>query len=277
MSKTGPQRTASPVERLVQHDRAIVVGAVMIIVAGAAIYTVLGVGMSMSAIEMTRMARSVGRPMQMGGPIAWTPAYALLVFLMWWIMMIAMMTPSAAPMLLLYAALKRRGPQSDQAWLYSLLFLVGYLAIWAGFSVIAVALQWGLEQAGLVASSMMTLSSRALAGVVLLAAGVYQFTGFKDACLSHCRSPAEFLARHNRPGAAGAFGIGVHHGTYCLGCCWALMALLFVGGIMNLYWIVGLALFVLAERLAPGGRLFARLAGAALAAAGVYMLASAVL
>jgi predicted metal-binding membrane protein len=276
MSQVKKRQEAGPVERLVRHDRLIVASAVALIVFGAAVYTVMGVGMNMSALEMTRMARPIGQPMQMGDGVDWTLSYALLVFLMWWIMMVAMMTPSAAPMLLLYTALKRQGPEGDRARSYSLLFLGGYLAAWAAFSVLAVSLQWCLEQAGLAASAMMTISSRAFAGAVLLAAGVYQFTALKNACLSHCRSPAHFLAEHNQPGAMGAFRIGAHHGTYCLGCCWALMALLFVGGVMNLYWVVGLALFVLAEKLAPNGRIFSRAAGVGLCLAGGYSLTTAI-
>ncbi len=258
----------SLVERLVRRDRMIVLAAVAAIVLLAGIYTVLGVGMNMSALDMTRLSR----PMQTGGAI-WTPAYAALVVLMWWIMMIAMMTPSAAPTLLLFTALKRHGKDKPAAAVYALVFLAGYLLIWALFALIASFLQWGLGMAGLV--SAMTISARALAGAVLLGAGLYQFSGLKNACLKHCRSPAYFLTENHRPGRRGALFMGAHHGTYCLGCCWALMALLFVGGIMNLYWIVGLALYVIAEKTFRWGEILARSAGAALIVAGGLVLLSA--
>lgn len=277
MAGTRQASRAGPVERLLRRDKLIVTTALAAIFLGAAIYTVLGVGMDMSALQMTPMARPIGQPMQMGEPRTWTLGYAILIFLMWWIMMIAMMTPSVAPVLLLFTALKRHGPESDRATLYSLVFLGGYLACWAGFSLLAAALQSGAEQAGLAASAMMTVNSRALAGLLLLAAGLYQFTALKEACIAHCRSPAQFLADHNRPGGMGAFRIGVLHGAYCLGCCWALMALLFVGGVMNLYWIAGLALYVLAEKLVPGGRYVTTLAGTGLAGAGAYFFVTAFL
>lgn len=264
-------------ERLVARDLWIVAGAVAVIVLLTALYTVYGVGMNMTALDMTRMAHRIGEPMQMGMQPVWTPAYAVLIFLMWWIMMIAMMTPSAAPMLLLYTALKRRGPEAAHAVPYSLLFLAGYLLAWAGFSVVAAGLQWATEAIGLTNGPMMTLGSRTLSGIVLIVAGLYQFSPLKEACLQHCRSPAHFLAQHRRPGGWGALVTGAHHGVYCLGCCWALMALLFVGGIMNLYWIAGLALFVLVEKLVPDGHLFSRIAGAVLIAFGLYLVGDMVL
>jgi len=267
---------AGPVERLVRHDRRIVMLAVLVIVVIAAAYTVLGVGMEMSALEMTRMARAIGAPMEMGGATAWDARHALLIFLMWWVMMIAMMTPSAAPLLLLYTAVKRRGPDGARATALSLVLLFGYLLTWAGFSALATALQWALERADLVAAAMMTVKSGLLAGAILLVAGLYQFTPFKAACLKHCRAPAHFIAAHGRPGFWGALRLGGHHGAYCLGCCWALMALLFVGGVMNLWWIVALALYVLAEKMLAQALWLTWITGGALIAAGVWLMAVAV-
>ncbi|MDA0991817.1 MAG: DUF2182 domain-containing protein [Verrucomicrobia bacterium] len=263
---------SGPVERLVRKDQWIVATSSALIVGLAVWYTIAGLGMNMSALDMTRMARPIGEPMMMGMEPVWTPAYAVLMFFMWWIMMIAMMTPSAAPMLLLYTAIKRRGAEGSRAVLYSFLFLSGYLAIWAAFSIAAVGLQWMAEVVGLSNGPMMTLQSRTAAAVVLLAAGLYQLTGLKEACLKKCQSPAHFLANHSRPGATGAFVTGVDHGIYCLGCCWALMALLFVGGIMNLYWIVGIALYVLAEKMVPYGRLLSRVTGFGLIGFAGYLL-----
>ena len=261
------------VERLLRRDQFVVVGAVIALVALASLYTIFGVGMSMTAIEMTRMARPVAEPMAMGDGTEWTVSYAVLIFLMWWVMMIAMMTPSAAPMLLLYTAIKRQGADAHRSTMLSLLFLAGYLLAWAVFSALASGLQWGFEKAGLIEAAMMTVNSRLFAGAILILAGLYQLSAFKEACLTHCRSPAQFLAQHRRPGGLGAVRLGAHHGLFCLGCCWALMALLFVGGIMNLWWIVALALYVLAEKTLTHARWLTRGAGWFLIAGGVYVVA----
>lgn len=264
------------VERLMRQDTAIVLGGVGLIVLTAGWYTVAGIGMNMTAVEMTRMAGPIGAPMQMGGGAVWSPGNVVLIFLMWWVMMIAMMTPSAAPAVLLYVALKRMGPEKSRTATLSLFFLSGYLIAWAAFSVAATAAQWGMEATGLSDGPMMTIRSASFAGLVLLAAGAYQFSGLKTACLRHCQSPARFLARHNRPGAWGAIRIGAVHGVYCLGCCWALMALLFVGGVMNLYWIVGIALYVAAEKLMPRAVWLVPVTGAGLCILGVWLIAQAV-
>ncbi|MCA0873917.1 DUF2182 domain-containing protein [Seohaeicola saemankumensis] len=268
---THGHQTPGAVERLAARDVWIVAGATSFIVIVAGLYTVLGVGMNMSALQMTAMARDIGRPMSMGMGPQWSAGYAVLIFLMWWVMMIAMMTPSVAPMLLLFAAIKKTGPDRARAHLLTWVFLFGYLSVWAGFSAVATGLQWGLQSLGLVDGAMMTIQSRGFAGLVLLLAGLFQFSTLKTKCLEHCRSPAHFLAAHRRPGASGALFMGMRHGTFCLGCCWALMALLFVGGIMNLYWIVGLALYVLAEKLAPRPDIFNKLVGVALIAVGLWV------
>lgn len=256
---------------MARNERAVILASVAAIVALAGAYTVLGVGMDMSALDMTRMARRIGSPMQMQMVVDWTFYFAALIFLMWWIMMIAMMTPSAAPTLLLFAALRRHGDHAQGASLDTGKFLAGYLLAWAGFSVAATGAQWAAQTNGLVSPQMMTIDSRLIAGVLLVAAGGYQFSGLKNACLKHCRSPAQFLTDHRQSGAFGPLIMGAHHGTYCLGCCWALMALLFVGGIMNLYWIVGLALYVLLEKWAPYGNLVSRIAGFGLILFGLYV------
>ncbi|RZW08238.1 MAG: DUF2182 domain-containing protein [Rhodobacteraceae bacterium] len=266
---------AGPVERILSRDTWIVSGAVLLIVLLAGLYTVLGVGMSMSALDMTRMAGSVGEPMAMGSAVSWTWGYALLIFLMWWIMMIAMMTPSATPVLLLFTALKRRSAQRDRATSLSMTFLAGYLLAWMAFSAVATSLQWLTESLDVTNGPMMTLGSRPAAGAVLLAAGLFQFSSLKTACLRHCRSPVHFLTANNRKGYSGAMRMGLHHGIYCLGCCWALMALLFVGGIMNLYWIVGLAVYALLEKLVPYPGVMSRATGSILIAAGAWLVTTA--
>jgi predicted metal-binding membrane protein len=149
----------------------------------------------------------------------------------------------------------------------------GYLAVWGAFSLAATLAQGGLEAAGLLAPGTMAAAAPMLAGGLLPAAGLYQLTPLKRACLRRCRSPVAFLAAHWRPGAAGAFRLGLAHGAYCVGCCWFLMALLFVGGVMNPLWIGAIALYVLAEKLAPRGRLLSRASGLLLAGWGVATLA----
>ncbi|GMG82296.1 DUF2182 domain-containing protein [Paralimibaculum aggregatum] len=264
----------SVVEGVLRRDRAVLIGAMGVLFVLAGLYTVLGLGMEMTALEMTRMAG----PAQMPGmtqPAAWGAEHALLVFLMWWVMMIAMMMPAVAPVILLYAVLLRRTSEAALAPRAAAAFLAGYLAAWAGFGLAAALAQWWLEAVGLVSARMMTLVGTVPGALVMILAGAYQFSPLKDACLTHCRSPAEFIARRRRPGIAGAARMGAEHGIYCLGCCWVLMALLFVGGVMNLYWIVGLAALVAAERLAPIGRQVSRVAGAGLIAWGAWALSAA--
>lgn len=213
-------------------------------------------------------------------PVTWTPGYALLMFSMWWLMMIAMMLPSAAPMVLLHAAVTRKGlarandagPNAPSHRLRSTTtaFIAGYLAMWGAFSLVAVVAQWALERGELL-SAMMMSTSKLLGSGLLLAAGVWQLTPFKTVCLSHCRSPISFLSTHWHPGVGGAFRVGIEHGVFCLGCCWFLMALLFYGGVMNLIWIIGLALLVLAEKMMPAGVAFGRVTGLLLITWGVWL------
>jgi predicted metal-binding membrane protein len=202
----------------------------------------------------------------------WTPAYAALIFVMWLVMMAAMMLPSAAPTILLVGALARhRSVNPDTVPATAALFALGYLLVWCEFSVAATVLQWGLEEAGLL-SETMALGNAILAGAVLIAAGVYQWTPLKDTCLRHCRSPAEFLVRHWHRGTLGIVRTGVRHGLFCLGCCWMLMAVLFVGGLMNLAWVALIALVVLFEKTMPWGGRMSRLTGVLLTAWGAVSL-----
>lgn len=193
----------------------------------------------------------------MSGPSAWMMTaewdtrHIALLFAMWVVMMTGMMLPSAAPTILLYVGVVRQSePRSASVRAYA--FAAGYLVMWAGFAAVAVIVQrWLTEE--LVLSPMMELSSRRWASAVFALAGVYQLTPFKRACLRACQSPAAFIARHWRAGSAGAFVMGLTHGAFCLGCCWALMLLLFAGGVMHLPTIVLLTIFVLAEKLLPLG------------------------
>jgi predicted metal-binding membrane protein len=205
-------------------------------------------------------------------PTAWTAGTAIVMFFMWWIMMVAMMLPSAAPMILLFAAVNRKQREAGSPFVPTGIFAFGYLAVWAFFSLLAVTTQWGLERTELL-SSMMVGTSVVLGAVLLIAAGVWQLTPLKHACLKHCRSPLHFLSHHWHKGRLGAFRMGVEHGAFCLGCCWFLMALLFYGGVMNLYWIVGLAVFVLIEKVVPHGHGVGNVAGVGLLAWGGLLLA----
>lgn len=261
-------------ERLLRKDRWIVIAAIAALFALCGLYTVYGVGMHMTAIRMTAM-RGIADIPGVAAPGVWSVSHAILVILMWWVMMVAMMLPSVTPTVLLYAALMRRGRNAARVPAISSAFLGGYLGAWAGFSIVAATTQWTLEAAGLVSATMMTLTDSVPGALVLVAAGVFQFTPMKQACLRHCRSPARFIAERRRSGADGAFVMGLEHGAYCMGCCWFLMALLFVGGIMNLYWIVGLAAFVAFEKLTAHGDILGKAAGAALMAWGGFVLFSA--
>jgi predicted metal-binding membrane protein len=182
---------------------------------------------------------------------------------MWAVMMMAMMLPSAVPMFLFYASIARRREPSRGLLASTGAFALGYVAVWLGFSVAATMLQWALDTAALF-SPMMQVTSVALAGAVLIGAGLYQWTPLKQACLRQCRSPLDFVLTHWRSGRGGAFTMGVRHGAYCLGCCWVLMLLLFVGGVMNVAWITGIAAVVLVEKLAPAGHWISRLIGGGL-------------
>jgi predicted metal-binding membrane protein len=185
-----------------------------------------------------------------------------------------MMLPSATPILLLFARVNRKEKSGGRPYVPTAAFAAGYLAAWGGFSALAAGLQWELERLGLL-SSMMVPTNVWLGGAILIAAGAWQLTPIKNVCLRHCRSPLSFLANRWRAGRLGAFRMGLKHGVYCLGCCWFLMGLLFFGGVMNLYWIFGLAMFVLIEKTVPMGRWLARAAGVGLVGWGVMLFAAA--
>jgi predicted metal-binding membrane protein len=203
----------------------------------------------------------------------WTAADWVLMFLMWAIMMVGMMLPSAAPMILLYDRVRERQEAKGASLAGTAVFALGYLAAWGLFSLAATAAQWGLEQAALL-TPMMDSASPWLGGALLIAAAIYQWSPLKHACLVHCRSPLFFLGHHWRPGRSGAFLMGLHHGLYCVGCCWVLMALLFVFGVMNLLWIAALALFVLLEKVVPWGEWFSRASAVLLAGAAALVIAA---
>jgi predicted metal-binding membrane protein len=255
------------IEALLKRDRLVVSACLAGVTLVAAYYIVAGAGMGMTAVQMTA-------PMKHMGPALakdWSAAYALVMFLMWWVMMIAMMLPSATPVILLAAALNRRSKVEVPPYGSAAAFTLGYLLAWAVFSLAAVILQFALERSGVLSMHMESVST-VVTGLLLVLAGAWQLSPMKNACLNHCRSPIEFLTRSRRPGTIGALFMGAHHGLYCLGCCWFLMALLFVGGVMNLYWIVGLAIFVFAEKVLTIGRLLGQITGVGLLIWGMLVL-----
>jgi predicted metal-binding membrane protein len=190
--------------------------------------------------------------MRMSGPDLqpWSASTLLPLFLMWAEMMVAMMVPSAAPMLLAFAAVNRQRRQQEQPYVPTALFALGYLSVWLGFSGLAAVAQWVLHSVALLSPTMTSRSSW-LAGGLLVASGVFQWTPLKHACLKHCRSPLSLLLNDWVEGHKGALIMGWRNGLYCTGCCWLLMALLFVAGVMNLWWVGLITLFVLAEKIAP--------------------------
>jgi predicted metal-binding membrane protein len=218
------------------------------------------------AIDLRHVQMMAERGMTMDMPCMSTDVS--LTFAMWVVMMVGMMAPSASPMLMLFGA-SRAGRGERGVSMATLAFGLGYVAVWAGFSLCATFAQWALHQAAILSSAGMALSSGHLSGGVLIAAGIYQLTAWKSRCLTHCRSPLGFLMTNWRDGTSGAFGMGLRHGIYCLGCCWALMCVLFAVGVMNLVWIAILAVLVLAEKIGPAGAALARFAGVALVLVGV--------
>ncbi|AOI95159.1 MULTISPECIES: DUF2182 domain-containing protein [unclassified Burkholderia] len=259
-----------PVGDFLGRERVVTLLGMTALVGACWVYLWTGAGTGMSALDMTAVALFPHRLADDMGTM--DPSLATVV-LMWWVMMIAMMTPSAAPLVLLYRrVLRHHGAQGAGAALTSAFLLAGYLAAWFAFSVAAAVLQTLLQPAGLISGMMLWSKSAVLSAIVLALAGAYQFSPLKQACLRQCRSPVRFLTTYGRPGLTGSFLLGVRHGAYCVGCCWLLMALLFVGGVMNVVWIVALSLFVLVEKVLPGGERVGRALGVVLIAWAVATL-----
>ena len=253
------------IERVIRRDRAIAgVGLAAVTLLSWTYLLRMGAGMHAAAAEAD-MHAAMGMPEM----AAWHGAEFLMLFVMWSVMMVAMMLPSAAPVILLALATYRR--RGISAHLHTLAFLGGYVAAWTLFSAAAAALQLWLHNASLL-SPMMAARSVVLAGALFIAAGIYQWLPIKAACLAHCRTPIGFVTREWREGAGGAVAMGLRHGAFCVGCCWALMALLFAAGVMNLLWVAALAAFVLVEKVVRSGPTLGRAAGALLAAWGVVLL-----
>jgi predicted metal-binding membrane protein len=202
----------------------------------------------------------------------WTATEFGLRLAMWAVMMVAMMVPTAAPMTLLYAAVARKAAAQYNPLAPTFVFVTGYIAMWTIFSLVATTAQHALDQAALL-SPVMSSNNAVFGAALLVAAGVYQLTPLKNACLRTCRAPAHFMSRYWRTGNLGAFRMGLRLGAYCVGCCWILMGLLFVGGVMNLLWIAAIAIFVLLEKTVQFGGVSGRFAGAAMILVGALSLA----
>jgi predicted metal-binding membrane protein len=255
----------SPLERLISREQA-VVGLCLAVLIALAWFWLASAPPGGHGME----GGHSGMAMPAAPPDPWSAGYLLPAFAMWTLMMVAMMLPSAAPMILLYSRVAAR---SDRGPPLAPLVLCAYLALWTGFAAFAALAQALLIATGLVGEMSLAIGDRRVAGALLLLAGLYQLTPLKRACLEQCRSPLSFILRLSRPGAAGALRLGAAHGLYCLGCCWALMLLLFVGGVMNLAWIAGLALLVVVEKFAPARLWISRLIATVLVVAGATLMA----
>jgi predicted metal-binding membrane protein len=261
--------------RVVRRDRIIISLALTLLTALAWSYLLwLSADMQMGGMDMSgfRMIPS-GMGLMMPAHTPWLAMEFAFVFAMWTVMMVGMMTPSAAPMILMYDRLGRQTEAQGTPLVATVWFGAGYFLVWAAFSLLATLMQWALEQSALLDSEMAG-TSNVLGGIVFVAAGSYQWTRLKNIWLDQCRMPFAFLIRHGgfRHDAAGSVMLGLRHGAYCVGCCWALMALLFVGGVMNLPWVLLLALLVLLEKVTSFGRHIAHLAGVVFVAGGAWLL-----
>jgi len=252
-------------------DRVVVVALIVLVAAAAWAFTID------QARQMDAMEAAMWRDMNMsmnGMEPSWTPIDAALVFVMWSAMMAAMMVPGTAPMIAAFATINRRRRERAAPYVPTAVFLAGYLVVWTGFSLLATAAQYLLQKAELL-TTMMQSASYAWSAVLFLAAGLYQFSPLKERCLAYCRSPDGFILSEWRDGAVGALVMGVRHGLFCLGCCAALMLLLFAVAVMDLRWVAALTALVTAEKLLPGARFWRAAIGLALiaAAAGFAILA----
>ena len=256
-----------PVAALSRRDRVLISTCLALITALAWWYLVQLDRRMSASMQYDTMMAEMGMAMDM----PWTAADVLFTFAMWSVMMVGMMAGAAAPVLLLFGAARAGRGERGVPWAV-LLFGFGYVTVWAGFSACAALAQWALHQAAML-SPAMSASSPRLAGAILIGAGTYQLTPFKGACLTQCRSPLGFLMSNWRDGKMGALRMGVRHGGYCLGCCWALMCVLFVVGVMNLAWVAALSVFVLFEKIGPAAAVVSRAAGAMMIVIGVLLVA----
>jgi predicted metal-binding membrane protein len=259
-------RSPASAAALPRRDRILIASCIVLVCAIAWAYLAYVHGQMSSRAAAATSMMEMG--MRMDAP--WGAADVFFTVIMWAVMMVGMMSPSAAPVLLLFAATHaRRGEHGAQATVP--MFALGYIAVWVAFSALATLAQWALHNAALL-SPMMAVASPHLAGTLLVAAGVYQLTPLKRACLTHCQTPLGFLMSHWRDGPVGAFQMGLRHGIYCVGCCWVLMGVLFAVGVMNLAWVGVLTAFILLEKMGERGARVARIGGVLLIGLGVLFL-----
>jgi predicted metal-binding membrane protein len=233
----------------------------MFVITASWAYLLQGAGMPMGHMSMMNFMNQT----------SWDLNYSIIIFVMWWVMMVAMMLPSAMPMVLIFNTLNKRMGDRKLSTVY--VFAAAYLSVWGGFSLIATMIQFVLVQYDLLAT-MGPVNHRIFSASILIMGGLWQFTSFKNSCLEKCRSPLQFLSENWHTGKRASFAMGSKHGMFCLGCCWFLMALLFYGGVMNLFWIIGLTIFVLIEKIIPSVRFFSNITGAALLTWGLLLLAA---
>ena len=280
--------TGTTLEVVLRRDRAIVAFSIAVLTVIAWIYILwFARSMDMGDAAMAGMDMDSMAGMDMGGDASgmsmtsglqpWSPSEFLFMFAMWVVMMIGMMTPSAAPMILLYARVGRQSELQGKPLAATGYFFAGYVLAWTGFALLATLGQWTLEST-LLLTPMMASASRFFSGCLLIAIGLFQWTPLKDVCLRQCQAPFMFIQQHGgfRRDPMGSLSIGFRHGLYCIGCCWALMALLFVGGVMNIVWIAAIAIYVLVEKIIPGGPWLSRLTGIGLGLAGIWLLGTAI-
>jgi predicted metal-binding membrane protein len=270
--------TDAALEALLRRDRIVVAGALVLLIVLSWSYVLwIADDMTMGGMDMPgyRMIPA-GQGFMMPVSAPWGTVEFAFVLAMWAVMMVGMMTPSVAPMVLIYARVARQAASTTTPFAATSWFAAGYLLAWIAFSLAATLAQWAVERWGGLTASM-AAGNDVFAGLVLMAAGLYQWTPLKDACLRQCQAPLQFIQRHGgfQQGAAGSVALGLRHGLYCIGCCWLLMALLFVGGVMNVLWIAVLAILVLLEKVVPAGRLISRLSGIGCVVAGAWMIARA--
>lgn len=253
------------VSGVAHRDRMLVLWSVLALAALSWAYTIY-LGVSAASMPM-------GGGMSMPAMMMWSWTDFLFMFVMWAVMMFAMMLPSVTPTVMIYDRVRERREEAGRPFVPTAAFVSGYLLVWVGFSLVATILNWWLHTSGGL-TSMMGKVAPTVAGVLLILAGLFQWSPLKNACLDHCRSPMGFLTAHWREGPGGAVRMGVHHGVYCLGCCWMLMILLFAMGVMNLVWVALLTIVVLAEKLLPHGRIVSRALGLALIGWGAWLIAA---
>ncbi len=233
----------TPLEKLFKRDRLIIIGGLFFITLLSWLY-IIYLYNQMTYMDMNALFFAMPMTPE------WTATDFMLLFLMWVVMMIAMMTPSVAPLILIFAKVNRERRQQERPFVHTFYLMAGYFLVWTAFSLAATCLQWLLQQVSLLNPEMQT-TNKILGGMILMVTGIFQFTPLKQTCLKYCRTPLGFILQNWKEGKQGALRMGIENGFYCVGCCWMLMVLLFVAGVMNLLWIALIALFVLVEKISP--------------------------